>query len=817
MSGQEQQGEALKTAPQQGQDPGAGSSQAKQKEETTTFRFDNPTDARGSGASGSSAAPAHPNVSPDWSPVVQGLVRGNHATPGVGAALHESQMNVSLLWTKVADIESKTREAVLKARTADTFVVEAVADVRRDIQALSMDVKDSITRVVGVEASLGAQTSELAQIRDDIVALKKTCGSAQPRLTGTPAPAPVPPVVGGGRGVKPEPQSQPAQSSKAQDAQRTTNPWTTEPVPPDDFYSCESNQASANPFTRNQAQARPQTAGPSASAHPHAEEADVKPTPAQLAGRDSIFCPSYFGEQVPKDASSQLFPAVHQHGMMGPAYPNLAPVETLVVGFSEAVNYRTYRLRNLSPIATDYELTNMVKLKKKVIAHDSRVEHFDGSDPMYLLTFLSTLRDIYNDLSFTEGMAVRLLASLLDKDSTALEVYTTQITAASAQRIGSFSPSSTWPHVVNALIRHYLSDDVLQKASDAVTMARQLENESEHTFSMRVQALARVCRSAFTEHQIVSYFIRGLRTSVRSRVQNMIRTLTLADRTNIHVVTQMAENEGRSQRAQAEASTTPRSSRADRGATDRSSINPTFLLGGSSSAPFSHQDDATSTTESSVHELDLTSPAPHLQDPAAIVDTAFQLHHLFFLTSEQVHAATEGLRQEGRDVTGPTESIPDLTPEQIKLAYAVIPQDYWQLNCWTCREDGHNTFTCKFLTEPQRMYFAYKYYLHQVQANSRMKEWYAQKMRAYYNQGPDPGPRPRNDGFRGGRGGGGGMGYGRGGYGRGGGRPPRPRYDQSTQQPQPIAPSQPTPTASVQVLTREGDNHAHSSSSSENE
>ena len=157
------------------------------------------------------------------------------------------------------------------------------------------------------------------------------------------------------------------------------------------------------------------------------------------------------------------------------------------------------------------------------------------------------------------------------------------------------------------------------------------------------------------------------------------------------------------------------------------------------------------------------------------------------------------------------QSVPGMTKEQINLAYSVIPEDYWSLQCWTCREPGHNTFTCPLLSEPQRLYFAYKYYLYQVEQNPHMKSWYEQKMRKYYQGSPDPGPRPRNKEYNrggmphfnrgGGRGGGRGAGFGRGGgegcssYARGNPPPIRPVMPQ-------LEPTHKAPAAPVQILTR---------------
>ena len=87
------------------------------------------------------------------------------------------------------------------------------------------------------------------------------------------------------------------------------------------------------------------------------------------------------------------------------------------------------------------------------------------------------------------------------------------------------------------------------------------------------------------------------------------------------------------------------------------------------------------------------------------------------------------------------EEIPDLTDEQVCQALAVIPADYWQLNCWSCRSSSI-TFTCLKVSVKQRIYFAYCYYLHQIRANPILKQWFQQKRSALQGKGPEPDPRP---------------------------------------------------------------------------
>ena len=69
----------------------------------------------------------------------------------------------------------------------------------------------------------------------------------------------------------------------------------------------------------------------------------------------------------------------------------------------------------------------------------------------------------------------------------------------------------------------------------------------------------------------------------------------------------------------------------------------------------------------------------------------------------------------------------NLTEEQYRDAITVIPANYWSLNCWTCKTDGHTTFTCPSLTPAQRMYFAYCYFLYQCKGHPTMRNWLQQK------------------------------------------------------------------------------------------
>ena len=89
-------------------------------------------------------------------------------------------------------------------------------------------------------------------------------------------------------------------------------------------------------------------------------------------------------------------------------------------------------------------------------------------------------------------------------------------------------------------------------------------------------------------------------------------------------------------------------------------------------------------------------------------------------------AASVGVDLVRTPVHRETVPIPTLTEKQTRQAFSVVPSDYWQLNCWTCRDCGYSTFTCPTLTPNKRMYSENQYYLDQVKGNPTMAQFLEQ-------------------------------------------------------------------------------------------
>ena len=283
--------------------------------------------------------------------------------------------------------------------------------------------------------------------------------------------------------------------------------------------------------------------------------------------------------------------------------------------------------------------------------------------------------------------------------------------------------------MIHELIKRYLNDDVLQSAFEQVTDTRQKANEDENTFTDHIAKAARDCCNVFRDRELVNYFIRGLLQATRDAVTERVLTLTPTERGDLTVARRIATAEGNTYRARVMASTpaTPSKNRP---------CASTLFTGDPEASP-------------NPGPFPRDSDMPHMfagpdqywadlraRDPEHAHTIACQLESLQFAGADDGESKvpmspTDTDRSFADPVLQRPYSPPtELTKEQIEKARLVILTDYWGLSCWTCRDNGHTTFTCGHLTHSQRLYFAYCYYVYQYKTNPHMAEWYKQRRAA---------------------------------------------------------------------------------------
>jgi len=451
---------------------------------------------------------------------------------------------------------------------------------------------------------------------------------------------------------------------------------------------------------------------------------------------------------------SSTMPTPTMKTVLGPAVPQLAPLSTIVQPFANVCDYRYYRLNDMSSVPTEKELKYLYKTVDKAKSYQPGLTAFDGSDPIALFEFLSLYKKAMNNLGKSEGIAVRALANLLTDD--ARDAYDIQVTSDFAVLDGPSTDS--WPHVVQYLLETFISDDVLQQAYDDVVRARQKPKEHVSAFITRLQDLARRCHGVFPQAEMANMVMRGMKSSIRQRIQHAVNSLPEHERSSLPRIRQLAVREDNAQREQA----------AEQSASSTTGGKVPKRSGGKVmhiADPSGHELPSPPTTPTTSHRSTVDMPPQpenEAHNPQTMVNSAASLDMIFVISDASIQQSLDRSGLESKAIMKTMRDMPELTADQLDSAMDVIPRDYWRLSCWTCREHGHVTYTCPYLSPAQRIFAAHCYYQHQVKMNPQLKEWYEQKRAHNAGKGPAPGVRPGGGPPGGGRGG---EGYYRG-YGR---------------------------------------------------
>ena len=488
----------------------------------------------------------------------------------------------------------------------------------------------------------------------------------------------------------------------------------------------------------------------------------------QPAGEASFITTSHEPTSLPEMSG----PAMNEQAVIGMYCPGLTPHHTMVRAFAKVVDYRAHRLKNTSAVVTPRQTERLRKAAKSV-NNTTLAATFDGSNPIALLGFLRKLVGSFNLANVSEGEAALMLPWHLS--DAPHDVVMQKQQEAGRQAVPY---AATWPYLVHALIARFLDDQTLRQAFDAVANEPQRPEEDENAYCDRIQNAAASCFNVFSDAEVVQYFVQGLIPVIRGPVSERLREKSLLEQQDISTARRIAVTEGKTHRlrlhdlAETVKANTTRSVRT-RASADK--VTPVLMTGErtpSTNYPFTtpatvgpertpwdpsmstdlrpptnmvplrvgKEDTYTDLVRQMNAGFDKSDRDLNLGEPNAVVRQLFPILSISGLASPTTTSGTStpttaddlmgSLSQrslEGRPINRSTTEVPAILPEQLQKALSVIPTDYWSLSCWTCREEGHTTFTCPFLTWAQRLYFAYRYYLHQIQANPQMATYLAQR------------------------------------------------------------------------------------------
>ena len=446
------------------------------------------------------------------------------------------------------------------------------------------------------------------------------------------------------------------------------------------------------------------------------------------------------------------------------------------IHFRDVCDYRNYRLDNTDPRLSDYETRNLTRLRKD-LDNAHRISKFSGEPPIQLLSFLRQYTNATRDRGHGEALAARLLPNYLEGE--AANVVEGKIDAWDM----TFRPyHGTWPSLVQALIMRFLKDEVLKKAMQEITSAKQKGDESEGQFSSRLSTLVAKAGHVFTDREKTQLLLDGVPEAVGQVVRGQLKLRPPKDIEDYELVEELVTQEGLAHRARIEqmrvAFRTPKGTKlmlvneheetvmtvsAHRdpsagpgrlvphsyGTHERPRIGPSapsvlatpagdrqgrsFLSPDEELRPPSTGNwrpmNVDSNTRINDEETGLSYTLSDACDVAETLDTVLTVAGVPTMETSSMASSSEESweAQQIRDIT--TLPIPKLSPREIEQAMQVIPDEYWDLNCWVCRTDGHSMYKCPLLLPAQRLYFAYRYYLYQIQANPRMKDFLADRMR----------------------------------------------------------------------------------------
>lgn len=422
-------------------------------------------------------------------------------------------------------------------------------------------------------------------------------------------------------------------------------------------------------------------------------------------------------------------------GTVGTLEPGIEPSTSLLTEFRNVIDYRLYRLEDMSQFFSEHDAGRIGKYVNRCRRIRPTMANFDGSNPIELLPFLKDVRITFNAQHLNESAVARVIAHFLERDAERLYTSFTM----SAIRGAGFrtSHSITWPGLVNALIRRYLTDDVLDAAYRDVHEIRQSPHETENVYADRLEQLAYSCTAVFTDAAMVNVFVRGLAPETRDVVAETVQRLPLHERAELSVVRRIALAEGNTYMARqgkplpdvgARAQFTPRPTKPVPSSTTGSSTlfidntrrNFGLIAGnaGLHDAPPDYRFDPVLVTSG---QTALASPSTDSYDTALATGARGQP------TSADV-SEVDITERIARFVPA---SVLQLIEEQVRLARSIMPTNSTQYRCWLCRLVGHTLYTCPLLTAGQQLYAAYQNYQYQLETRPGMRNLLTQAPRAY--------------------------------------------------------------------------------------
>ena len=210
--------------------------------------------------------------------------------------------------------------------------------------------------------------------------------------------------------------------------------------------------------------------------------------------------------------------------------------------FRKAVSYKTYRLRNRNG-SVDMDTIRIDKLHRKLKVQMGS-NTFDGSDPISVLGFLERFKTACNHNFVHEDAAIWLFQFFLEGQAHAM-LQSRLVGSNMAVDAKHRELLTSYPQVVNFLIRNYATDEVIAEAYNEVIGCKQVATMNELRYSQLLWDKALRCGTVFSDLRLKSLFADGVSEVIRAQVRNHLASHTSLD---YHALVRYAQAIGESHR-----------------------------------------------------------------------------------------------------------------------------------------------------------------------------------------------------------------------------------------------------------------------------
>lgn len=100
---------------------------------------------------------------------------------------------------------------------------------------------------------------------------------------------------------------------------------------------------------------------------------------------------------------------------------------------------------------------------------------------------------------------------------------------------------------MDALLKRFLTEDILQETINVVTRSIQKEGEDEEELEKMVSTGSRQCGHVFSKADVVNYYIWGMNPFFQEFVAQKVRLIPVSDLVNLAALKQASVAIGKSQ------------------------------------------------------------------------------------------------------------------------------------------------------------------------------------------------------------------------------------------------------------------------------